>query len=42
MPETIFQSLLRIFTPFGEEMYHEGDRGQSRDVKWQTHLSMAR
>ena len=27
---------VRIFTPFGKEMYHEGDKGQSKDVKWQT------
>ena len=27
---------VRIFTPFGKEMYHEGDKGQSKDIKWQT------
>jgi len=27
---------VRIFTPFGKEMYHEGDKGQSKDVKWKT------
>ena len=27
---------VRIFTPFGKEMYHEGDKEQAKDVKWQT------
>ena len=27
---------VRIFTPFGKEMYHEGDKGNQKDVKWQT------
>ena len=27
---------VRIFTPLGKRMYHEGDKGQSKDVKWQT------
>ncbi len=34
MPEAIFRS--RIFTPLGKEMYHEGDGGNQKDVKWQT------
>ncbi|MCG4877816.1 hypothetical protein L0N00_15400, partial [Eggerthella lenta] len=31
---------VRIFTPFGKEMYHEGDKGQSKDIKWQTRSSI--